>query len=196
MAFLSLSIIPLEWEVGYYFSSSKILILNIWLGYVIKPIEHGADIVSKCIPRSSKESKLIHAAAHSATKWIGGHGTILGGVVIDGGPSFLSHTISAHVLIASPGKFDWAKSGRFPGLTEPNEPYHGLKYVETYGPAAFSAKFRIEGLRDLGPVINPFGSWLLLQGLETLSLRAQRHSDNSLALAQFVFVSHVLELFV
>ncbi|EUC61648.1 O-acetylhomoserine (thiol)-lyase [Rhizoctonia solani AG-3 Rhs1AP] len=120
-------------------------------GYYVRPIEHGADIV-----------------VHSATKWIGGHGTTIAGVVVDG------------------GKFDWAASGRFPSFTQPSEGYHGLKFSETFGPVAFAVKLRVEILRDLGAALNPFGAFLLLQGLETLSLRAQRHSDNALALAQWL----------
>ncbi|KDR72956.1 hypothetical protein GALMADRAFT_252316 [Galerina marginata CBS 339.88] len=120
-------------------------------GYLIKPIDLGADII-----------------VNSATKWIGGHGTTIAGVVIDS------------------GKFDWTKSGKFPGFTEPAEGYHGLKFSETFGAAAFAIKVRTEGLRDLGPALNPFGAFLLLQGLETLSLRAQRHSDNALALASYL----------
>ncbi|KAF9927188.1 Homocysteine synthase [Linnemannia zychae] len=117
-------------------------------GYLIRPIEHGADIV-----------------VHSATKWIGGHGNTVGGVIVDS------------------GNFDWA-NGRFPDFTEPSEGYHGLKYWETFGKASFAVKTRVEGLRDLGASPNPFGSFLLLQGLETLSLRVQRSVDNTLALAQ------------
>ncbi|RDX50735.1 O-acetylhomoserine ami [Lentinus brumalis] len=119
-------------------------------GYLIRPIEHGADIVT-----------------HSATKWIGGHGTVLGGVVIDG------------------GKFDWAASGKFPDFTEPAEGYHGMRFVETFGKAALAVKVRLDVLRDLGPAMDPFTAFLLLQGLETLSLRAQRHSDNALVLAKW-----------
>ena len=96
-----------------------------------------------------------------------------------------------HVFVLLPlshsgpsGKFDWAKSGKFPGFTEPSEGYHGLKFSETFGAIAFAVKVRVELLRDLGPALNPFGAFLLLQGLETLSLRAQRHSDNALALAR------------
>jgi len=120
-------------------------------GYLIRPIEHGADIV-----------------VHSATKWIGGHGTTIAGVIIDS------------------GKFDWAKSGRFPGFTLPSEGYHGLKFSETFGPVAFAVKVRVELLRDIGPALNPFAAFLLLQGLETLSLRGQRHSENALKLARFL----------
>jgi O-acetylhomoserine/O-acetylserine sulfhydrylase len=120
-------------------------------GYLVRPIDHGADII-----------------VHSATKWIGGHGTTIAGVIVDA------------------GKFDWASSGKFPGFTEPSEGYHGLKYSETFGKVAFAIKVRIEILRDLGPALNPFAAFLLLQGLETLSLRAQRHSDNALALAQWL----------
>ncbi|OCH85386.1 hypothetical protein OBBRIDRAFT_315035 [Obba rivulosa] len=120
-------------------------------GYLIRPIEHGADIV-----------------VHSATKWIGGHGTTIAGVIVDA------------------GKFDWARSGKFPSFTEPSDGYHGLKFSETFGPLAFAVKVRVEVLRDLGSALNPFGAFLLLQGLETLSLRAQRHSDNALLLAQWL----------
>ncbi|KAI0250230.1 O-acetylhomoserine ami [Lactifluus subvellereus] len=117
--------------------------------YLIRPIEHGADIV-----------------VHSASKWIGGHGTTIAGVVVDS------------------GKFDWT-SGRFPSFTSPAERYHGIKFLEAFGNVAFSAKLRMEILRDLGATLNPFAAFLLLQGLETLSLRAQRHSDNALALARY-----------
>ncbi|KAI0791404.1 O-acetylhomoserine ami [Abortiporus biennis] len=120
-------------------------------GYLIRPIEHGADIV-----------------VHSATKWIGGHGTTIAGVIIDA------------------GKFDWAASGKFPSFTEPSEGYHGLKFSETFGKIAFIIKARVEVLRDLGSTLNPFAAFLLLQGLETLSLRAERHSENALALAQWL----------
>jgi len=120
-------------------------------GYFIRPFDYGADII-----------------VHSATKWIGGHGTTIAGVVIDS------------------GKFDWAKSGKFPSFTEPSEGYHGLKFSETFGPIAFAIKARVEILRDLGPALNPFAAFLLLQGLETLSLRAQRHADNALALAEWL----------
>ncbi|KAG1744961.1 Cys/Met metabolism PLP-dependent enzyme-domain-containing protein [Suillus paluster] len=120
-------------------------------GYLIKPIELGADIV-----------------VHSATKWIGGHGTTIAGVVIDS------------------GKFNWARSGKFPSFTSPSEGYHGMIFSDTFGALAFAVKLRVELLRDLGPALNPFAAFLLIQGLETLSLRAQRHSDNALALAQWL----------
>ncbi|KAG5644815.1 Homocysteine synthase [Asterophora parasitica] len=120
-------------------------------GYLIQPIAHGADIV-----------------VHSATKWIGGHGTTIAGVVIDS------------------GKFDWAASGKFPGFTEPAEGYHGLVFTQAFGNVAYALKLRTELLRDLGPALNPFAAFLLLQGLETLSLRSQRHSENALALAKYL----------
>ncbi|KAI0070428.1 O-acetylhomoserine ami [Panus rudis PR-1116 ss-1] len=120
-------------------------------GYLIRPIEHGADIV-----------------VHSATKWIGGHGTTIAGVIVDA------------------GKFDWAASGRFPSFTEPAEGYHGLKFTEAFGPLAFILKARLDVLRDLGTTLNPFASFLLLQGLETLSLRSERHSENAFALAKWL----------
>jgi O-acetylhomoserine/O-acetylserine sulfhydrylase len=106
---------------------------------------------------------------HSATKWIGGHGTTIAGVVIDS------------------GKFDWGANGkRFPEMVEPSPGYHGLKFWETFGPITFAIRTRVEVLRDLGSSLNPFGAFQLIQGLETLSLRAERHAQNALALAQWL----------
>ena len=119
--------------------------------YLLRPIEHGADIV-----------------VHSATKFIGGHGTTIGGVLVDG------------------GKCDWAASGRFPDLTEPDPSYHGVKYVEAFGPAAYILKARVQLLRDVGAALSPFNAFLLIQGLETLALRIERHSANALAVAEFL----------
>jgi OAH/OAS sulfhydrylase len=125
-------------------------------GFLCRPIDHGADIV-----------------VQSATKWIGGHGTSIGGVIVDS------------------GKFDWS-NGRFPTFTEPSPGYHGLKFAETFGPdgpfgnIAFIIRARVEGLRDFGPALSPFNSFLLLQGLETLSLRVQRHVDNTQELAEWL----------
>ncbi|MGM1047486.1 MAG: homocysteine synthase [Bacillota bacterium] len=119
--------------------------------YLLRPIEYGADIV-----------------VHSATKFIGGHGTSIGGVIVDG------------------GKFDWAASGKFPGLTEPDPSYHGVVYTEAVGPIAYIIKARVQLLRDIGASISPFNSWLLLQGLETLHLRVERHSQNALKVAQYL----------
>lgn len=119
--------------------------------YLLNPLKHGADIV-----------------VHSATKFIGGHGTSIGGVIVDG------------------GKFDWAASGKFPGLTEPDPSYHGVRYVEALGPIAYIIKARVQGLRDLGAATTPFNSWLFLQGLETLPLRMERHSENALKVARFL----------
>lgn len=116
-------------------------------GYLCRPIEHGASIV-----------------VESATKWIGGHGTSMGGIIVDA------------------GTFDWS-NGKFPFFTEPSEGYHGLKFHETFGELAFIIRARVEGLRDFGPAISPFNSFMLLQGLETLSLRVQRHLDNTMELA-------------
>jgi len=115
-----------------------------------RPLDHGADIV-----------------VHSATKFIGGHGTSLGGVIVDG------------------GKFDWG-NGKFKGLSEPDLSYHGLVYTEAVGPLAYIIKARVQLMRDLGPTIAPFNSFLLLQGLETLHLRMERHSENALKVAQFL----------
>ncbi len=119
--------------------------------YLIKPFDFGADIV-----------------VHSATKFIGGHGTSIGGVIVDS------------------GKFDWALSGRFPGLTQPDASYHGVVYVEAAGPAAYVTKARVQLLRDTGAALSPFNSFLFLQGLETLSLRVERHVSNSLKIAAFL----------
>ncbi len=119
--------------------------------YLVQPLKHGADIV-----------------VHSATKFMGGHGTSIGGVIVDG------------------GKFDWAASGRFPCLTEPDPSYHGLRYVEALGQLAYIIKARVQLLRDLGPAQSPFNSWLFLQGLETLPLRMERHSQNALRIAEFL----------
>jgi O-acetylhomoserine (thiol)-lyase len=125
-------------------------------GYIARPIEHGADVV-----------------VASATKWIGGHGTAIGGVIVDA------------------GTFNWA-NGRFPQFTEPSEGYHGLRFWDVFGSdgpfgnIAFAIRARVEGLRDLGPSQSPFNSWLLLQGVETLSLRVQRTVDNALAIARWL----------
>ena len=125
-------------------------------GYLCRPIDHGADIV-----------------VASATKWIGGHGTSIGGVIVDS------------------GNFDW-RNPRFPDFTEPSPSYHGLIFADTFGPdgpfgnIAFAIRARVEGLRDIGACLAPFNAFLLLQGVETLSLRVQRHADNALDLAQWL----------
>lgn len=119
-------------------------------GYLCRPAEHGVSVI-----------------VESATKWIGGHGTSMGGVIVD------------------TGNYDWA-NGKFPQFTEPSEGYHGLKFSETFGALAYILKCRVEGLRDLGPCISPFNSFQLIQGLETLSLRVQREADNTLALARYL----------
>jgi O-acetylhomoserine/O-acetylserine sulfhydrylase len=126
-------------------------------GYLARPIDFGADVV-----------------VESATKWIGGHGTSIGGVIVDS------------------GKFDWGASGKFPFFTEPSPGYHGLVFNDVFGPKGpfgniqFIIRARVEGLRDQGPALSPFNSFLFLQGLETLSLRVQRHCDNTLAIAQWL----------
>ncbi len=125
-------------------------------GYIVQPIKFGADIVT-----------------HSATKWIGGHGTSIGGVIVDS------------------GKFNWG-NGKYPVFTEPSPGYHGLKFWEVFGSGgpfgniAFIIRARVEGLRDLGPCVSPFNSFLFLQGLETLSLRVERHCQNALRVAQWL----------
>lgn len=116
-----------------------------------RPIEHGADIV-----------------LHSLTKFIGGHGTSIGGAIIDA------------------GKFDWKASGRFPGFTTPDPSYHGLVYTDAFGPLAFILKTRVQGLRDIGACTSPFNAFLILQGAETLHLRMERHSQNALEAAKYL----------
>ncbi len=119
--------------------------------YLVRPIEYGADIV-----------------VHSATKFIGGHGTTIGGVIVDG------------------GKFDWKASGKFPQITEPNASYHGISFADAAGPAAFTTRIRAILLRDTGATISPFHSWIFLQGLETLSLRVERHVENALKVVEYL----------
>lgn len=119
--------------------------------YLLRPIEHGADIV-----------------VHSATKFIGGHGTVMGGVVVDS------------------GKFDWAQNDKFPGLSKPNPSYHGVVFTQACGNAAYILKMRTTLMRDQGATISPFNSFLLLQGLETLSLRVERHVENALKVVEFL----------
>lgn len=119
--------------------------------YLVRPIDYGADIV-----------------VHSATKFIGGHGTVIGGVIIDS------------------GKFDWEASGKFPSLTEPNPSYHGISFTKAVGAAAFVTKIRAILLRDTGATLSPFHAFLFLQGLETLSLRVERHVENALKVVDFL----------
>ena len=119
--------------------------------YLLRPIEHGVDIV-----------------VHSATKFIGGHGTTIGGVIVEG------------------GKFDWEASGKFPSLTEPNPSYHGISFTKACGPAAFVTKIRAILLRDTGATISPISSFIFLQGLETLSLRVERHVENALKVVEYL----------
>jgi len=119
--------------------------------YLIRPIEFGADIV-----------------VHSATKFIGGHGTSIGGLIVDS------------------GNFNWADSGKFPGLTEPDPSYNGVRYVEAVGDVAYIVKARVQLLRDTGAAISPFNSFMLIQGLETLSLRVERHVSNAIKIAEFL----------
>ncbi|MFZ7127431.1 MAG: O-acetylhomoserine aminocarboxypropyltransferase/cysteine synthase family protein [Desulfobacterales bacterium] len=119
--------------------------------YLLRPFDFGAAIV-----------------VHSATKFIGGHGTSIGGLVVDG------------------GNFDWAASGRFSEFVDPEPAYHGLRFVETFGNMAFILRARVLGLRDMGATMSPFNAWLFLQGIETLHLRMERHSENGLAVAEFL----------
>ena len=119
--------------------------------YLIRPIEHGADIV-----------------VHSATKFLGGHGTTLGGIIVDS------------------GKFDWAANGKYPAIADPNPSYHGVSFVKAVGPAAFVTYIRAILLRDTGAAISPFAAFLLLQGVETLSLRLERHAENTKKVVEFL----------
>ncbi len=119
--------------------------------YLIKPIDHGADIV-----------------VHSLTKFLGGHGNSIGGIIVDA------------------GTFDWSRDGRYPVLSEPRPEYHGIKLQETFGNFAFAIAARVLGLRDLGPALSPFNAFLILTGIETLGLRVQRHSDNAKAVAEWL----------
>ncbi len=119
--------------------------------YLIKPIDHGADIV-----------------LHSLTKFLGGHGNSIGGIIVDA------------------GTFDWSRDGRYPVLSEPRPEYHGIKLQETFGNFAFAIAARVIGLRDLGPALSPFNAFLILTGIETLGLRVQRHSDNAKAVAEWL----------
>ena len=119
--------------------------------YLVKPIDHGADI-----------------GLHSATKFLGGHGNSIGGIIVDA------------------GTFDWSRDGRYPVLSEPRPEYHGIKLQETFGNFAFAIAARVIGLRDLGPALSPFNAFLILTGIETLGLRVQRHSDNAKAVAEWL----------
>jgi O-acetylhomoserine (thiol)-lyase len=125
--------------------------------YLFRPLEYGADIV-----------------IHSATKYLGGHGTTLGGVIVDGG-------------------FDWVASGKFPQLVEPNEAYHGVSFANAVGPAAFATYIRAILLRDTGAALSPFNAFLLLQGVETLSLRVERHVSNTLAVLDYLKAHPLVE---
>ncbi|MCX7308600.1 MAG: O-acetylhomoserine aminocarboxypropyltransferase [Afipia sp.] len=147
------TVTDIETIAGYAREAGVPLIVDNTLAspYLIKPIDHGADIV-----------------IHSLTKFLGGHGNSLGGIVVDA------------------GTFDWSKSGRYPALSEPRPEYHGIKLQETFGNFAFAIAVRVLGLRDLGPAISPFNSFLILTGIETLSLRMQRHCDNAKALAEWL----------
>jgi O-acetylhomoserine (thiol)-lyase len=126
--------------------------------YLLRPIDFGADIV-----------------VHSATKFLGGHGTAIGGVIVDS------------------GKFDWEASGKFPDLTTPDPSYHGLVYTEAAGEAAYITKARVQLLRDIGAALSPFNSFLLLQGVETLHLRLERHSENALKVGKFLEQHELVE---
>lgn len=148
-----INLVDIEAVAGIAHSNGIPLIVDNTFGtpYLIKPFEFGADII-----------------VHSATKFIGGHGTSIGGVIVDS------------------GKFDWAKSGKFPVFTVPDPSYHGVIYTEAFGPAAFIGRARVQLLRDTGACISPFNAFLLLQGLETLSLRVERHVVNANRVAEFL----------
>jgi O-acetylhomoserine (thiol)-lyase len=135
--------------VGQRYGIPLIVDNTVTTPYLTRPFDHGAAIV-----------------IHSATKFIGGHGTSIGGVIVDA------------------GTFDWAASGRFPDFVDPDPAYHGLKFAETFGNLAFILRARVLGLRDMGAAMSPFNAWMFIQGLETLHLRMQRHSENGLAVAR------------
>ena len=147
------TVTDIEAIAGYAREAGVPLIVDNTLAspYLIKPIDHGADIV-----------------IHSLTKFLGGHGNSLGGIVVDA------------------GTFDWSRDGKYPALSEPRPEYHGIKLQETFGNFAFAIAVRVLGLRDLGPAISPFNSFLILTGIETLSLRMQRHCDNAKAVAEWL----------
>jgi len=149
----SINLIDIEAVANIAHENGIPLIIDNTFGtpYLIRPIEFGADIV-----------------VHSATKFIGGHGNSLGGIIIDA------------------GQFDWAASGKFPGLTEPDPSYHGMRYVDDVGAAAYVLKARVGLLRNTGACLSPFNAFLLLQGLETLSLRVERHVANAQKIAQYL----------
>lgn len=138
-------------EVAHKHNIPFVLDNTVATPYMFKPFEHGVDI-----------------AVYSATKFLGGHGTSMAGLIVDS------------------GKFDWSNSGKFDDFSEPDPSYHGLKYSETFGSSAFIIKARIQMLRDMGPAISPFNSFLILQGLETLHLRMQRHCENAQKVADFL----------
>lgn len=138
-------------EIAHQYKIPLIVDNTFGTPYLVRPIEHGADIV-----------------IHSATKFIGGHGTTLGGVIIDS------------------GKFDWEDSGKFPQLTTPDYSYHGVRFTDVAGAAAYIARIRAVLLRDTGAAISPFNAFILLQGIETLSLRVERHVDNALKVVKFL----------
>jgi O-acetylhomoserine (thiol)-lyase len=149
----SINLVDIEAVAGIAHENGIPLIVDNTFGtpYLIRPIEYGADVV-----------------VHSATKFIGGHGTSIGGIIVDS------------------GKFDWAASGKFPGLTEPDASYHDIKYFEALGPVAYITKARVQLLRDTGAAVSPFNSFLFLQGLETLSLRVERHVANTKKVVAFL----------
>ncbi|MDF2612375.1 MAG: O-acetylhomoserine aminocarboxypropyltransferase/cysteine synthase [Clostridia bacterium] len=149
----SINIVDIEAVADIAHKNGIPLIVDSTFGtpYLIRPIEFGADIV-----------------VHSATKYIGGHGTTMGGLIVDG------------------GNFDWAKSGKFKGFTTPDPSYNGLVYADAFGPLAFIFKARVQLLRDTGAALSPFNAFMLLQGLETLSLRVERHVENAQKIAAFL----------
>lgn len=148
-----INIIDIEAVAGIAHEHGIPLIVDNTFGtpYLIRPFEFGADIV-----------------VHSATKFIGGHGTSIGGVIVDS------------------GKFDWAGSGKFPDLTEPDPSYHGIRHTEAFGPAAYIGKARVQLLRDTGACLSPFNAFILLLGLETLSLRVEKHLSNTRRIVEFL----------
>jgi O-acetylhomoserine (thiol)-lyase len=148
---LEVSNLPVIADIAHQHGVPVVVDATFATPYLCKPIQHGADVV-----------------VHSVTKWIGGHGVAVGGVVIDG------------------GQFDWQASGRFPTLTEPYAPFHGMNFWEEFGPSALAMRIRCESMRDIGAAMSPHNAFLLLQGLETLNLRMQQHVQNAKALLEWL----------
>ncbi|KAJ7470085.1 Cys/Met metabolism PLP-dependent enzyme-domain-containing protein [Mycena galericulata] len=162
-------IVDSTFAMGGVHAASSNIIFDISVGYIIKPIDHGADII-----------------IHSATKWLGGHGTTLGGILIDSGADQSVSRLAEISIKVCTGRFDWRKSDKFSSMTEPCLSQDGTIFAEKFYPAGLAMFIRAELLRDTGPCLSAMSAFLILQGIETLSLRAQRHRENSMAVAQYL----------